>query len=190
MARDELCDLLAPVLATVGLDLYDVEVGPGLVRVTVDRPGHVDLDDLAKANGVVSAALDQADPLPGRYTLEVSSPGVERRLRSPKHYRGAVGETVSVRTHPGRDLPRRVTGLLAAADDQGFDLEGPEVPEGRLRVAYDSVERARTVFAWGSRPPAGSPGRRPRSAARRPGGSGRGRTAATAKVETERVTTS
>jgi ribosome maturation factor RimP len=156
----DLHDVLSPVLAAQGLELVDVEIGAGVVRVTVDREGGVDLDGLAQANGAVSAALDRADPLPGRYHLELSSPGVERRLRTPEQFARAVGETVSVRTVPGTDGPRRVQGRLSAADATGFVVD---LPDGPCRLAYGEVERARTVFEWGAKA-APSPSRgRPRA---------------------------
>src|SRR5579862_8658504 len=101
MDAEALQDALSPLVGALGLELFDVEVGPGLVRLTVDREGGVDLDTLSAVNRTVSAALDGLDPMPGRYSLEVSSPGVERRLRTPGHFAGALGETVSVRLHPG-----------------------------------------------------------------------------------------
>lgn len=155
---DELHRVLSRLLAVHGLELVDLEVRSGLVRVVVDREGGIDLEDLASANRTVSAALDEIDPLPGRYTLEVSSPGVERRLRIPEHFSRAVGEIVSVRTLPGTGEVRRVQGRLTVADESGVVLEGPDVPGGILRIAYDEVERARTVFEWGAKP-APSPGR-------------------------------
>jgi len=149
---DDLTDAVAPLLASIGLDLVDLEVTAGIVRVTVDRAGGVDLDALASANKAVSAALDQLDPIPGRYTLEVSSPGVERRLRTPDHFARAVGETVTVRTHPGTTETRRLQGTLTAADDAGLVLD---TEAGPVRVGYDQVERARTVFEWGGKPAPG-----------------------------------
>jgi ribosome maturation factor RimP len=136
----------------------------------VDRTGGVDLEAIAAATRAVSAVLDGHDPMPGqRYTLEVSSPGVERRLRTPSHFQRAVGETVSVRTAAGGKGERRVTGRLKSADDEGFVLEGQELPEGERRLAYDEVERARTVFEWGSKSPAAArQGGAPRQAARSP----------------------
>jgi ribosome maturation factor RimP len=98
--------------------------------------------------------LDRLDPVAGRYTLEVSSPGLERHLRTPEHFARAVGETVSVRLRPGAAESRRVRGHLQSADEAGIVLSGPDVPGGRLVVAYDQVERARTVFEWG---PSGGP---------------------------------
>jgi ribosome maturation factor RimP len=160
---DDLCDVLSPLLKGEGLELVDLEVRAGLVRVTVDRPGGVDLEALSAANRVVSAALDDVDPVPGRYTLEVSSPGVERRLRTPEQFSRAVGETVSVRTLPGDGPARRLRGRLSSVDGTGFVVEDPDGP---VRTAFDEVERARTVFEWGTPSRAGGrPGHRrsPRS---------------------------
>jgi ribosome maturation factor RimP len=155
---DDLTDALSPVLADLGLDLVDVEVTGGVVRVLVDREGGVDLDALASANKAVSVELDRLDPMPGRYTLEVSSPGVERRLRTPAHFARAVGETVTVRTQPGTTEVRRLQGALAAADDDGVVLE---TGDGPVRIAYEQIERARTVFEWGPKP---APGKGPKPA--------------------------
>ena len=119
------------------------------LTVFVDREGGINLDELGEATRDVSAALDDIDPIPGRYTLSVSSPGLERRLRTPEHFARALGETVTVRIHAGTADVRRVTGTLQSADETGCTLVGPEVPEGELRVAYDQIERARTVFEWG-----------------------------------------
>jgi len=148
---DELNGLLASTLAPLGLDLVDVERRSASVRVVVDRTGGADLDAIAQATRAVSEVLDVHDPFPGRrYTLEVSSPGVERPLRTPEQFARAVGETVTVRTVGGGEGERRVTGRLVAADDEGVVLEGDDVPDGSRRLAYDELERARTVFEWGA----------------------------------------
>lgn len=166
---DELFDLLAPAVAGAGLELVDVEVRAHLVRVVVDSPSGAGLDAISDATRAVSGALDAHDPLPGqRYTLEVTSPGVERPLRDPRHFTRAVGETITVRTRTGGEGERRFTGTLGAADDAGIVLTGPDLgPEGR-RFAYDDIERARTVFEWG--PASGgarrAPDKRGRGAAR------------------------
>jgi ribosome maturation factor RimP len=83
--------IVAPLLVDLKLDLYDVEFRGGTLRVTVDTPpgspGGVDLDTIALVTRMVSRDLDHADPIPGRYTLEVTSPGLERTLRTPAHFR-------------------------------------------------------------------------------------------------------
>ena len=113
----DLADALAPVLEARGLDLVDVEVHGAQLTVFVDREGGVGLDELGDATRDVSAALDEIDPMPGRYTLSVSSPGLERRLRTPAHFARAVGETVTVRADAGTAEVRRITGTLEAADE-------------------------------------------------------------------------
>jgi ribosome maturation factor RimP len=178
---DELSDVVASLLVPLELELVDLQLTSGLVRVTVDRPGGVDLDALAEANRVVSRALDELDPVAGRYRLEVSSPGVERPLRTPAQFSRAVGETVLVRLQPGSGEIRRLQGTLRQADDAGFTLEGADLPGGSARLEYGAVERARTVFEWGAAPaPSPSKGR--------PGAGGRGGPP-TNHATTERVTT-
>jgi ribosome maturation factor RimP len=119
----------------------------------------------------VSQALDDADPLPGQYTLEVSSPGLERPLRRPDQFARAVGEEIAVKTRPSYEGQRRLRGRLVAATDDRVEL----LVEGRsVTVALDDVERARTVFEWGPAPKPGK-GTKPGSvkrahASEQPGG--------------------
>ncbi len=146
---EELVGALSPVVAARGLDLVDVEVSGAQLTVFVDREGGVGLDELGEATKDVSATLDDIDPMPGRYTLAVSSPGLERRLRTPAHFARAVGETVTARLDAGTAEVRRLTGTLVSADDTGCTLAGPDLPDGEVRIRYDQIERARTVFEWG-----------------------------------------
>ncbi len=151
-------DLVIPLLSGTGLELYDVEVTPGVVRVLVERPGGVDLDAVADATTAISRALDGADVIPGRYTLEVSSPGLERPLRRPEHYRHFIGSTVAIKTHPGVEGERRVEGELLTVDDGGISLR---TAGGEVRaLGYGEIQRARSVFHWGPTPkPAAAPPR-------------------------------
>lgn len=146
---DALFDLLASTVRALGLELVDAEVRVGFVRVILDREGGVDVDEIAEATRAISRALDDHDPQPGRrYTLEVSSPGVERPLREPRQFIKAVGETVTVRTATGGQGERRLKGKLVAADEGGFTLEGEGLPGASRRFSYAEIERARTVFEW------------------------------------------
>ena len=154
MTRDttELAGALSPVVAARGLELVDVEVQGAQLTVFVDREGGVGLDELGEATKDVSAALDRIDPMPGRYTLTVSSPGLERHLRTAAQFERAVGETVTMRVDAGTADVRRLTGTLQAADGTGCTVAGPDVPGGEARISYDQIERARTVFEWGPAP--------------------------------------
>jgi len=152
--------LVAPVVAAVNAELYDLELAGGVLRITVDRPIEgVGIDLIGRLTRDISHILDEADPIPGQYTLEVSSPGLERTLRRPEHFARAVGSLVSLKTRAGVEGERRLTGELVAADDLTVTVavRGAEPGEHR-RLAYDDLERARTVFEWG---PAPKPGGRP-----------------------------
>jgi ribosome maturation factor RimP len=145
--------VVEPVVAAADLELYDVELAAPVLRVLVDKAGGVDLAVLGEVTRAVSEALDAEDPLPGRYTLEVSSPGLERKLRTPAHFAAALGKKVRIRTVAGTEGERRVEGTLTAADDEAVTVAAGE---GERRIAYDEVERARTVFEWAPTPPPGA----------------------------------
>jgi ribosome maturation factor RimP len=182
---DELSDLLASTVAPLGLELVDLERRAKSVRVVVGRTGGVDLDAIAAATRAVSVALDEHDPFPGeRYTLEVSSPGVERRLRTPSHFERAVGEKVTVRTAGGGQGERRVTGRLASADADGFVVEAEDLPGGERRISYDEVDRARTVFEWGATSSSAAVQGRPARQGAGPQRAGRSKVAPRKKVAT------
>jgi len=146
---DDVERLAAPLLQAAGFELVDVELRSGNLVVTVDREGGVDLDTLAAMSRAISAAIDQEGVGPSsRYELEVSSPGLERRLRRPEHFRRFVGHQISVRTMPGVDGERRLEGEIASADDKGVVVAGPGLPDGGRSLAYSDIERAHTIFDW------------------------------------------
>ena len=150
-----------PVLSSLGLELVDIEiVGSGrarTLRLSVDRDGGIDLDTLAKANGPVLDALDAVDAVSGPYTLELSSPGVERSLRHPAEFRRFVGTPISVKSHEPVDDARRHRGLLLEADESGIVLE---VDGQHRRLGYDAIASARTAFEWGPAPKPKGPAKR------------------------------
>lgn len=154
-------DLLAPVVATAEVELLDVEWTGGTLRVVLDHADGVTTDNLATVNRLISPILDQHDPVPGRYTLEVSSPGVERPLRRLEHYRRAVGENIIVKTIASVE-PRRVKGSLQAVADSTLtidvtEVDGVDLVESEPRtVEIADISTARTVFEWGPTPKPGS----------------------------------
>jgi ribosome maturation factor RimP len=149
--------VVAPIASDLGLDLYDVEQRGGTLRITLDTPAGSDvgvtLDTIALASRLMSKALDQDDPIPSRYTLEVTSPGIERSLRVPAHFQREVGKVVAIRLSNVINEQRRVQGELVAADDDGVTVR---TAEGEQRVAYADIDRARTVFEWGGQPKPGA----------------------------------
>lgn len=148
-------------LSALGLDVYDVHLGAAgrksTVQVSVDRDGGVDLDALTTASEMVGYVLEAAELMTGPYSLEVTSPGLERPLRRPEHFRRAVGEQVLVRWRDSEGRAERMRGTLVEAGDEGFTVE---VDGERRRARYDATEQARTVFEWGPTP---KPGARDRS---------------------------
>lgn len=161
--HDLLATLLAPVLERAHLELVDIVVSSlgtsqAAVQVLVDHTpnhplaGRIDLDGVSAATRLIDEVLETADPIPGAFTLEVSSPGLERPLRTPAHFVRFVGTTVSVKTIAGSTGDRRVEGRLQEADPT---VEGGVVVDG-TRIPYSAIERARTVFVWGPTPKPGS----------------------------------
>ncbi|HVE94078.1 MAG TPA: ribosome maturation factor RimP [Acidimicrobiales bacterium] len=144
--------LVEPVLAPDGIEVVDVEYAGGRLAVTIDRDGGIDLDTITSATRTVSRLLDEHDPIPGgRYLLEVSSPGLERVLRTPEHFARVVGQKVKLKTHAHVEGDRRLDGELEAADEHGVTVAG-------RRLDYGDIERANTVFEWGPAPkPTGPP---------------------------------
>jgi ribosome maturation factor RimP len=150
-----------PSVAESGAEIYDLEMVGRVLKLTLDRPGGVDMEVIGAVTRKVSRLLDEADPIAGEYTLEVSSPGLERTLRTPAHFARAVGDTITVKTRPGVEGDRRIKGSLVSADESGFEVRPESGPTRRL--AYDEVERVRTLFEWG---PAPKPGKAKKPAAK------------------------
>jgi ribosome maturation factor RimP len=150
--------LVSPIVADLGLDLYDCEFAGGTLRVVVDTPagstGGVDLEQLSLVTRLVSRELDHSDPVPGRYTLEVSSPGLERSLKRAEHFQREIGKVISVRLHAPVDGRRRLEGPLLDADARRIVVR---TETGDVDVSLDLIERARTVFVWGPSPKPGGP---------------------------------
>jgi ribosome maturation factor RimP len=142
---------LRPLIEPLGLELYDVEFSSGTLNVVVSRVGGVDLESLTKANRTISEWLDANDPIAGRFTLDVSTPGLERRLRTLVHFRSAIGEVVTLRELRGDEPTRRLEGTLTDVTDSSLTLDEQEL--GSVTVPLDAIERARTVFVWGATKP-------------------------------------
>jgi ribosome maturation factor RimP len=127
MLRDTLATLLAPLVEGLGYELWELEYSPGrgngLLRLYIDAGTGITVDDCERVSRAVSEQLDAADPIPGHYTLEVSSPGLERPLRTARHFERFVGETVSVETVQAVEGRRRFKGGLTAAGAETVEIE-------------------------------------------------------------------
>ena len=130
MTASELAKLLEPAIERLGYELSDLEVKlggrSGLVRVFIDSEDGVSLDDCEKVSLAVSALLDVEDPLHGHYNLEVSSPGLDRKLTKPVHFERFTGEVVKVQMRFPIEGRRRFRGKLLSSDDENIvvDVDG------------------------------------------------------------------
>ena len=154
---DRIRELVEPIASDLDLDVYDVERRGATVRITIDTPagseGGITLDNLSLATRLISREIDHEDPIAGRFTLEVSSPGLERHLRTPAHFQREVGKTASVRFRDPSEDPRRIEGQIVAADDATATLLLEDGSERVVRI--EAIDKARTVFVWGPKPKPG-----------------------------------
>ena len=143
---DELARLLEPTVERLGYELADLEVRlggkGGVVRVFIDKPDGIGLDDCEKVSLAVSAILDVEDPVPGNYDLEVSSPGLDRKLTKVEHFQRFIGETVKVSLRFPKEGRRRFRGTLVLADDENIVVE---VDGESHSLALSMIDTARLV---------------------------------------------
>jgi ribosome maturation factor RimP len=127
MTADEIKKLIEPSVEQLGYELTDLEVRlsgkGGLLRLTIDKPDGIDLDDCQKVSHAVSALLDVEDPVAGNYNLEVSSPGLDRKLTKVEHFQRFEGETLKVTMRFPIEGRRRFRGILVSSDDENIVVE-------------------------------------------------------------------
>lgn len=143
MLRDTLVALVRPVVEDLGYQLWELEYSPGrgsgLLRLYIDAPAGIAIDDCEQVSRAVSAVLDVEDPVPGQYTLEVSSPGLERPLRTPEHFAPYAGERVFVEMAQPVEGRRRFEGVLAEAGAAAIEVE---VDGRRYALPIDGIRKA------------------------------------------------
>ncbi len=142
--RERLIALIEPLVGRLGYELVELEHtagrGSAVVRLFIDRLEGVGLADCERVSREVSALLDVEDPIPTAYTLEVSSPGFDRVLRTPRHFARFVGSRVLVQLAVPREGRRRYAGTLVSADEAGIALE---VDGQRVAMSFAEVGKAR-----------------------------------------------
>jgi len=150
---DKVLALILPVVSDLGLDLYDLEWNGGILKITVDTlPGNEDggitLDQLALVTRLIGREFDHHDPIASHYTLEVSSPGLERNLRTASHFQREIGKQVNIRLQANIDGMRRIQGMLIAADDTTATVRLDDTALTERVIAIEMIDRAKTVFQW------------------------------------------
>lgn len=156
---DTVTDLVAPILADLALELYDLDFSGGVLRVTIDtppgQPGGVDLDQIALVTRLLGREMEHDDFMPGRYTLEVTSPGLERTLRTSAHFARETGKTINVRLSEQLEGRRRIQGVLVSSSESSASIRTEEGAVVEVPLAL--IEKAKTVFVWAAQPKPGSP---------------------------------
>ena len=142
-------DLLQPIADDFGYMLWDVEyVKEGadmILRITIDKPEGIDIEDCEKMHRAIDPVLDEADPIEVSYRLEVSSPGVERTISRPEHYDACIGEKVEAKLYAPVNGQKKLVGTLVAADEKTFTLE-TEIES--IVVEKSACAKLATVFEW------------------------------------------
>ena len=142
--HDRLIALFEPVLAEIGYELIEVEFvtgqGGATLRVYIDGPEGVDVDDCVTASHRLSDLLDVEDPFPGAYSLEVSSPGTDRVLRTPEHFARFVDNRVKVELAVPREGRKRFTGMLRRTDGESIEMD---VDNFSVSIRLAEIQRAR-----------------------------------------------
>ena len=141
--------MVRPVVEAAGLELVEAilsrDKGRPVLRVIVDRVGDLDLDTIGDVSDRIGRRLDLEGFDPGPYSLEVSSPGVERPLREPRHFARAVGSAVRIKVKQPEAGVEVIRGTLTGADEAGIRVASES---GERAVSYDEIASARTVFDW------------------------------------------
>lgn len=156
MHDDRLWEEIEVFLGAEGVELDDLDLrgrGRGrILRVVVDAPGGIGVDRIAELSRGLSRLLDEGDPIEGSFTLEVTSPGLERDLRRPAHFVKSVGREVVVKTGRPLEGDHSHRGVLDAVDEAGVSLR---VGETTRTIPFDDMTGARTVFRLERKPKPG-----------------------------------
>ncbi|HEX2055351.1 MAG TPA: ribosome maturation factor RimP [Nitrospiraceae bacterium] len=147
-AAEHISRVAKPILWSLGLELVEVSVvgqhTRTVVKLFIDRPEGVTLEDCERAHRALSPALDVADPFPHAYTLEVSSPGLDRPLRRPEDYRRLLGKRVSLKLKEPHHGQWRIVGRIATVDDDAVTVTVEEGQQAEtLRCGFERIAKAR-----------------------------------------------
>ncbi len=141
--RSKILEIAEEVALQEGLEVVDVEIGgaPGkyIVRVYIDREGGVSMRDCVGFSRLLSTVLDVEDPVPTSYVLEVSSPGVNRVVRKPEHFKRYIGEKVIIRLETPMEGRKKVSGKIVNVSESGVVIEDGDL---MTEVQFDNIKRA------------------------------------------------
>lgn len=142
-------NLLKDVIQNLGYELYDViyakEAKDFYLRIIIDKEKGIDLNDCEKVNDAINDILDEADYIKDQYFLEVSSPGVERVLRKPKHFQSQIGNEILVKLFKPLEKQKEFTGILKSYSEEELVLIQDDK---EVKIEVKNIALARTVFDW------------------------------------------
>lgn len=142
--------LLEPIITNLGYDLYDVryekEGKDYYLRIIIDKPEGIDINDCENVNNNINDILDEADYIKEQYFLEVSSPGIERILRKSKHYNAQIGNEISVKLFKPIEKKKEFIGILENFNElDGITLK---VDNTTMKIDLKDIAVAKTIFNW------------------------------------------
>ena len=141
--------LLENIITNLGYDLYDVfyvkEGKDYYLRIVIDKPEGIDINDCETVNNAINDILDEADYIKEQYFLEVSSPGVERILRKEKHYKRQIGKEIEVKLFKPIEKQKELIGILTEYNEKEITLS---VDEKNIKIDLKDIALAKTIFNW------------------------------------------
>lgn len=142
-------ELLKPIIISIGYDLYDViyekEGKDYYLRIIIDKPDGIDINDCEKVNNTINDILDEADYIKEQYFLEVSSPGIERQLRKEKHYQSQIGNEIKIKLFKPIDKQKELIGILEEYNKDEITIK---VDDKTIKINSKDIAVAKTIFNW------------------------------------------
>ncbi len=136
MLKEEVKKDIFVIVESLGFTIYDIEVKTRKLTIYIDKEQGVTIDDCELVSKNISALLDVKDPFPSSYILEVSSPGINRKLKTREHFERAIGKKCKVHTHFPIENTKVFKGILTECDENGISI-------GNIKIEFDNIKKAR-----------------------------------------------
>ncbi len=155
--EEQVRDLISPLLKDLSIGLWDVECKGSILRILVDTAQGVDMETLSFISRILSSELDKFEPVSNSYTLEVSSPGLDRTLRHFEHYQSSLGSEISVKLNSPVKGGGKITGTLKAVSENSIEVQSPnqsppiesDLPaEETIKIPFTDIKKAQILFKW------------------------------------------
>lgn len=147
--ENKVTELLENIITNLGYELYDVfyvkEGKDYYLRIVIDKPEGIDINDCETVNNAINDILDEADYIKEQYFLEVSSPGVERTLRKEKHYESQIGKEIEVKLFKPIDKQKELIGILEEYNDKEITIN---LGDKNIKIDLKDIALAKTIFNW------------------------------------------